>query len=744
MPRFRWREAALTALFQWLLFLGVLLTPRVGDALEITGVVEERGSGSAIAAAAVECVEARLGCWTDDRGRFRLSGLSPGTITLRARRNGYRDAAFSITLGTRDTVLAPWKLEPARIDLPPVEVRSRSVRRETDPGSGTRSLTGAELRERLVGTIAGTLASVPGVAQRTLGPAPARPVVRGLGGDRLLLLEDGMSTGDLSATADDHAVTIDPAASRAIELVRGPGTLEFGSNVTAGVVNVRREYVPERLPDRWGVTATLQSESATDSRSLFGRATLPAGAWVASVDAVVRGAGDMRSPAGLLGNTELGVTDGAFGLARLTRRARMGAAVSSYRSRYGIPGGFLGGHLAGVDIDLERERVEARMDFRGESESAPGVEWDGAFTRYYHRELESRDLPAVSFGLLTWQSTARVRWGAPEGDGGAAGVTGEYRDFRNGFLSFTPPTIERAAATFAHQSWKRGDLRVQAGARVDARAVEPLRSGHNKAGDIRTREFSGTSGGLLAEWNRGGALTLTTMAMRTFLAPSVEHLFAEGPHLAAYAYEIGNSELTAEVGNAFTFAMKWERPGTRIQLEGFRNDFEHYLHSADTGELEIGPGAEGMLERFRFRGDPARLTGFEASVHIGRPDRLRLEAELAHVIGTLTRTGTPLTQMPPLHGRLAARLDQGRWRGGLTATGSAAQRRLGDFESSTAAYAQLSADVGWERLGSRDAMSVLLAVDNLTNAEARDHLSRIKSLMPGPGRSVRLLLSVRR
>jgi iron complex outermembrane receptor protein len=276
------------------------------------------------------------------------------------------------------------------------------------------------------------------------------------------------------------------------------------------------------------------------------------------------------------------------------------------------------------------------------------------------------------------------------------------------------------------------------------RAVEPLTAGRNKAGDIRARDFSGASGGVLAEWSDGGAFTLSTTAMRTFLAPSVEHLFAEGPHLAAYAYEIGNTELAAETGRVLSVAARWERGGKLLQVEGFRNDFEHYLHSADTGQLEIGPGAEGMLERFQYRGDPARLVGLEARVRLGEPDRWSVEAEAGHVIGTLARTGRPLTQMPPLHGRLSARVERRQWHGGLTATGSTAQHRLGDFETSTAAHAQLSAELGWERHASDHTLSVFFAADNLTNAEHRDHLSRLKSVMPGPGRSLRLVLSASR
>ena len=78
-----------------------------------------------------------------------------------------------------------------------------------------------------------------------------------MGGDRLLILEDGQRVGDLSSTSSDHAVAVDPVSAQRIEVVRGPAGLLYGSNALGGVINVWREEVPRTMPDRTTGTVTL-------------------------------------------------------------------------------------------------------------------------------------------------------------------------------------------------------------------------------------------------------------------------------------------------------------------------------------------------------------------------------------------------------------------------------------------------------------------------------------------------------
>ena len=108
----------------------------------------------------------------------------------------------------------------------------------------TSVLAGQDLTKVLSGSLGDTLAEQPGVASRSLGPAPSRPVIRGLDGDRVAILEDGQRTGDLSSQSADHGVAMNPAAAHKIEVVRGPATLLYGANAIGGLVNIINEQIP--------------------------------------------------------------------------------------------------------------------------------------------------------------------------------------------------------------------------------------------------------------------------------------------------------------------------------------------------------------------------------------------------------------------------------------------------------------------------------------------------------------------
>ena len=148
---------------------------------------------------------------------------------------------------------------------------ARSARSQFEAFQPTSVLAGQELTKQLEMSIGDTLQNQPGVAARSFGPAPSRPVIRGLSGDRVLILQDGQRMSDLSSQSGDHGVTVNPAGAQRIEVVRGPATLLYGANAIGGLVNIITEDIPTRPVSGASGNFTFDLGSAAKEGGAAGR-----------------------------------------------------------------------------------------------------------------------------------------------------------------------------------------------------------------------------------------------------------------------------------------------------------------------------------------------------------------------------------------------------------------------------------------------------------------------------------------
>ena len=164
--------------------------------------------------------------------------MPSGTYEILAQREHLTAGRQTITVEAEHTTTVNFTLE-----LSPVH---EEVTVTATPGGGTTTfeafnaittLDSFELSTNVAGTLGDALENQPGVAKRSFGPGSSRPIIRGFDGDRVLIMEDGIGTGDLASQSGDHGVTIDPNGLERIEVVRGPATLLYGSNAVGGVVN---------------------------------------------------------------------------------------------------------------------------------------------------------------------------------------------------------------------------------------------------------------------------------------------------------------------------------------------------------------------------------------------------------------------------------------------------------------------------------------------------------------------------
>lgn len=705
----------------------------------LLGYVRDSETAEPVSGVQVLLTEITRSGMSHEDGHFYIPELPLGKYTLRTFRIGYQNIVVSVNINHCDTNRVVLKITNSPLEIAAIQVteNAESMNLATTPDI---LLENKKLRQQLGRTIAETIANEPGLDQRSMGPAPARPVLRGMSGDRLLLLEDGERTGDLSATAADHAVVIEPMTADRIEVIRGPAALIYGSNTLGGVVNVARGYIPTTWLNHIHGTATYQGETVNSGHSGGFAVTGPLGPLSLRLDGSVRHAGDIRTPIGQLKNTDILTGNASAGLGLTRAWGNLGVAGSYYKSDYGIPGGFVGAHPNGVDIKLNRRHFEAQARFNFPDRLIHQLKLHGTFSRYYHKELESSGILGIEFGVLSYHFSgiAHLRdFGWLKN--GILGVWSEIRDYASGGFTFTPPTKEYTGAAFIYEEVHLGKWIFQTALRFDQRLVKPTHELFSKKiGWIRERTFADFSGAFSGMYPINHALTFGGRGMRSFRAPGIEELFSEGPHLAAYAFEVGNPELNAETGFGLEVFTRVTGSRGQAELTFFRNQISGYIFPQNTGLLNY----RTLLPTYQFIGLDAVLLGSEFTAEYEILKHLALTGMVSYVRGELTDRQTPLPWMPPLSSKLQLKFTRENWGFGASLRSAAPQARLGEFEERTAGFTVL--DLNAQYLLSRGhllhAFDAIL--ENISNTEYRRHLSRVKSIVPEPGRNFKLLYRI--
>jgi iron complex outermembrane recepter protein len=661
---------------------------------------------------------------THEGGEFHLTDLPTGRVTILFERLGYRRVVRELDLGPGQTVELRIEMHTSAIELPGIVVTGM-----TRAGLGDQTvrpasvLSGQELARRMDVTLAATRCNEPGLSGDVDGARHGRPVIRGLGGDRVLMLEDGARVGDLSSASSDHALSVEPLNAERIEVVRGPAALLYGSNAIGGVINVIRDEIPTTVPDRANGTVSLQGQSVNDA--LAGGASLhtAAGPLALSGSGSYRNAGDLSTPAGTLENTDLRTYSLAAGASRVTPRGHLGAAYRYYDNDYGVPGGFVGSHPEGVRIEMRRHSIHGQAQLHRPVGPFSSIEADGKYTNYHHRELEDEGIIGTEYGLLSAAGEVTARHGElGRLTSGALGARIDWEDFAAGGSTQTPPSRSWTAAIYALEELGLGPIRLQAGGRLDWHRIEPLETTTARdIGEVRTRTFASIAASIGALYSLREGLSIGASLARAYRTPDTNELFSQGPHLAAYSYEVGNPDLDAEVGVGVDVFLRARQDRFNAEVAAFRNMLRNYIYYRDTGAT-----SPTGLPVYQASGADALLQGFELSATAEPLRNFVLSGTLSHVRGSFTDSDEPLPMIPPVNGQLSARYERARFFVGAGVRAAAEQERIAEFEMETPGYSVLDVEGGVRWLAFGRMHSVTARVENVTDAVVYDHLSRIR------------------
>ncbi len=699
--------------------------------------------------ATVQIDELRRQTTSGADGMFAFDNFPPGTYHLSVLAQGFstRRTEVQVVAG-----MAPIELQ-VDFDLHFEEVVSVSgdARSQFDTFQPTSVLAGQELSKQLEMSLGATLENQPGVAARSFGPAPARPVIRGLDGDRVLILQDGQRLGDLSSQSGDHGVPINPAAAQKIEVVRGPATLLYGANAIGGLVNVITDEIPTK--PMMGVSGNLTFDlgSAASEGGAAGDVHVGNGKLALHLGGGGRGSGDVDTPEGDVVNSQSRSGFGNVGLSWTGAKSYFGGSYGYDDMKYGIP----------VVEDGQVQLTPRRHAF---SLRAGGQGLEGAFDsyratlavrRYKHDELEG-DVVGTAFTNNTEEGELM---GSHRALGRMKGSVGGWvlnRAFdATGEEALSPAVDQQGFATFLYEEVTWPHMTFQFGGRVDHTSYQP-----NGEPERSFTTGSGSVGLLIRPAAADDRLTIAFSAARAARSPALEELFYFGAHPGNFAFEVGNPDLDPEHAIGFDASLRWRTSRVTGEITYFRNDINGYLFRAPLTEEEFNARIGEFATRFPSRDITASegesefpiveyvaadsvLDGVEAHSDVQVTPQIAVELGLDYVRGTLKDDDEPLPRIPPLRFRSGLRYQRNAFQAGGDVAFVATQDRVFSTETPTDGY-QLGRLYASYSFGQGQIAHTFTArLENVTNELYRNHLSLIKDLVPEMGRNFRLLYNVK-
>lgn len=635
-------------------------------------------------------------------------------------------------------------------------------------------LEGTNLFLRRSTTLGESLNDLPGVSSTYFGPNASRPVIRGLEGDRIRLLANGTGVMDASSLSNDHAVPIDPLLIERVEVVRGPATLFYGGNAVGGVVNVIDNRIPQEAVK--GVRGRVEGRlgGAESEKAAGGMLELGNGRFALHADAYARDTDDLKikgpniSPRlqaidptlavtyGTLPNSASKSKGGALGGSFTWDRGYAGLSYSLFDNVYGTVA------EPNVTIDMNSKRWDFAGEVRDITALLKAVKFKFAHTDYKHVELDA-GAPATTFKNKGYEGRLELTHGNIGPLQGAIGVQLGKFDFEAlGAEAFVPTTKTDSKALFIFEELALDKLKLTFGGRHERTDVSSQGGGPTPFGatgprfdPAQSRDFSANSFALGGVYTFTPGLALALNGTHSERAPTYYELYANGPHAATGAYEVGNSTFNKEKSNAIDAALRVRLGAGVGQMSGsigvFASRFNNYIgvfNSGNTrgadGELNppetITPGqsdntGEPVLPELAYRAVPARFRGMEAEGKFRLVDtaanQLDLLLKFDYVRAEDRSTGQPLPRIAPRRFGIGFDYRWHNFNARIDATRVSAQNRVAANELPTDGYTMLNAGVSYRaKLAATGSIDVFVRGVNLLNADARNHVSFLKDRAP--------------
>ncbi|AMW06360.1 hypothetical protein GEMMAAP_19355 [Gemmatimonas phototrophica] len=743
-----------------------------GELRHIHGVVESAASGKPVRDAEVVVTwQARTARQrSDGNGRFDMRDLPAQMVTLNVRALGFAPFMQDVDLRQADRLITV-HLELAATVLQEVAVRADTVREPLARVTATTTLDAQALAATRGQTLGETIKNLPGVAVIQFGPSIAKPVIRGLNSQRVLVMNSGLRQED-QQWGTEHAPNIDSFEADAVSVVRGAATVLYGADALGGVVRVDTPT----LPDTGGLHGTVALNTFSNSRqgalSLGAQGAnlpLPAiGAVGYRVRLTSRVAGNGGAPDYFLSNTGFRELNGSVALGVRRDWGRAELSLTRFATELGV---LRQAHVGNAD-DLQRAMTTAPRDSAfsydigrpnqrvahttmrlrtvrtlandASLEVVYGLQYNHRREYDNHGPLRFRD--EAAFNLKLFSNSLDVRWthARVKGWRGTVGTSALAQGNQTLGKAFLIPGYDLwQGAVYAQEELGLGRFTLLTGVRGDliSQTTLPFADAGIRSA-AGTRSWRNMAGSLGAAYLVRDGLDVSVRVARAWRPPTVNERYAQGVHHGTAQYELGDARLNAEVSQGIEGALRYRGSQLQFDAAAYSNTVSGFIYLQPTQPVLT---IRGAFPGYRYTQADSRLRGVELSSSYAPHARVQLLANGTVVRGTNVASGEPLFDMPADRINLSARLmgtrpSLGQWFVGAGALLVREQDGVPNgtiYTLPTAGYGVLQLEAGTRSfmlLGRRTDVS--LSVNNALNTRYRDYLSRYRLFVNDAGRDV--------
>jgi len=744
--------------------------------LVMRGVIQDQDNHETLGFAVVKLLVAEKIIQTNEKGEFVFENLCTGDYRLLVRHAGCRDTIFEVSLTKSRIVLI--KLPHSLNNLEEVDVMDKRV--EIKKTQTVDQLSEEDMQKSKGQSLGDVLKNISGVTTLNTGATISKPMVHGMQGYRLLILNNGIRQ-EGQQWGNEHAPEIDPFMAKKFLVIKGVGAIRYGSDAIAGVVLVE----PNELPDTAAVTGEINLVGLSNGQTGASSAMLEGNfdklkhfSW--RVQGSMKKGGTVKTPSYYLNNTGIEEKNFSYGLGYHRKKWGVELYYSQFNTTIGI---FKGSHIGNLtDLnnalrlnkpvdslaaftysigrpkqDVSHELIKGLAHYHFSPKWRVKIQY--AWQYNLRKEYDLRRLTTVEkeTGVIAPDMDLRIT-------SQTADVILEHdniKSFRGMFGAsymhqgniysgrfFIPNYVSNSAGVFATERYVMRYLELELGLRYDEKHLQSyFYEGKDWKEHLRNFKNYTYNGGLILKPRSDFNVFLNGGS--AWRAPAPNELYSNGIHQGAGTIERGNPNFKSETCYNITATGIYKSKKLSIELTGYYNRFKNFIYLSPSGELELT--IRGAFPVFVYRQDNVKISGIDFKSEYQLNKYFSFLAKGMIVRAWNYSLNDYLIYMPADRGDLNLKLNlpfkklvqktylqinnqfvARQWRAPANV----------DFAPPPANYYLLGVEVGTELIIKKQKVLINLSATNLLNTRYREYLDRFRYYCDALGVSYNLRVTI--